>query len=144
MVETIELKKIICNCIIEKLELDLQGMMHAQQAAAEQAKSEDFKAESKWDTRAIEAGYLAGAQKKRVKELEIELINLNNLKKSIRVFSDVAIGALVYANESFYFLTAQSGGFKVKVDGKLYSVISINSPIAKKLLEEEIEIKSIY
>jgi hypothetical protein len=143
MVETIELKKIICNCIIDKLELDLQGMTDAHQAAADQAKSEDFKAESKWDTRAIEAGYLAGAQNRRVKELEIELINLKNLKNSVRELTNVAIGALVKANGCCYFITTQSGGFKVEVNNRLYSVISINSPIANKLLEDEIEIESI-
>jgi hypothetical protein len=144
MVKTIQLKKTICESIIDKLQHDLHGMVSAQKAAADQAQSEDFKAESKWDTRAIEAGYLAGAQTKRVKELEIELINLKLLRDSIREMDDISIGALVYANNCKYFLTAQSGGFKVEVENNLYSVISMNSPIAQKLFEEEIEIENIY
>ncbi len=143
MVETIELKKTICHRIIEKLEADLVGMSNAQKAATQQAQSEDFKSESKWDTRAIEAGYLAGAQIKRVKELEIEIATLRSLKNSVRQLDEVNIGALVEASGNIYFLTSQSGGFKVEVKGKIYSVISIKSPIAIKLIEEEIEITNI-
>jgi len=63
--------------ILEYLKARAQkDLDEAQNAAlnAESFKFEDsMKQEGKYDTRSIEAGYLAGAQKKRVEELKQEL-----------------------------------------------------------------------
>ena len=129
--------KIVQELIIS-VKKDLQETRQAVASAKDLAQSEDFKSESKWDTRSIEAGYLAGAQEKRVKELEIELANLENLNLNQK---DTAVpGALITTQNKLYFLTVSTGGHKIKTEQGLVHVVSMNSPIGQKLIEEEIDI----
>jgi hypothetical protein len=102
------------------------------------AQSEDLKSEGKYDTRGIEAGYLAGAQEKRVKELEIELSNLENL--NIENKDSIVPGALVETEDRVYFLTVSTGGHKIKSHKGLVHVVSMHSPIGQKLIDEELEV----
>lgn len=120
--------------ISEELELAIQAM----KSSKDLAQSEDFKSESKWDTRSIEAGYLAGAQEKRVKELEVELHNLKSL--NIDDKDTMAVGAIVETEDKTYFITVNTGGQKIQVNEKIVHVVSMNSPIGLKLIDEEIEI----
>ena len=78
----------------------------------------DIKSDGKYDTRATEAGYLAGAQKKRVEELKNDLNRLRALP--IKTFSSeqgVAVGALMELEcekrVSHYFISPSLGYFSV-------------------------------
>ena len=130
--------------IEQKICADILASQNALRSTKELASSEEFKAESKWDTRGIEAGYLAGAQERRVKELEIELITIKALSSNLRTQESVNIGAIIWTNDRNYFITSQSGGFDIQVDSMLFKVISFKSPIYKKLLNEEIDINEIW
>lgn len=132
------MKTKIIKELIHSVQKDLDEARQAVTSAKNLAQSEDFKSESKWDTRSIEAGYLAGAQEKRVKELEIELANLENLNLTIKV--TIVPGALITTEDKLYFLTVSTGGHKMKTDQGLVHVVSLNSPIGQKLIEEEITI----
>lgn len=131
------MKTKIVNELIKIVNKELVDAKQAVASAKNLAQSEDFKSESKWDTRGIEAGYLAGAQEKRVKELEIELTNLQNL--NIEDKESIIPGCLVTTEEKKYFLTVSTGGHKIHIGNELITVISMNSPIGKKLIDEEIE-----
>lgn len=113
----------------------------------------DMKQESKYDTRSIEAGYLAGAQAKRVEEIKLELQQLDEIP--IRNFSkrdEVALGAIVEIElENItrnYFISSTAGGSMVSVEGFDILIISVFSPIGHAALgnkvgdEFELETKS--
>lgn len=132
------MKNKIVQQLIEKMAKDLEHLKEALQTAKGLAQSEEFKAESKWDTRSIEAGYLAGAQEKRVKELEGELTQLKNLNLDKK--ETITPGALVTTEDKLYFITLGTGGHKIKMPQGIVHIISLHSPLGQKLVDEEIEI----
>lgn len=68
-------KKKLVAAICTQLELDLETQKAAALATYEAATGEESKAENEYDTRGLEASYLAGAQAKRVGEIE-ELLTI--------------------------------------------------------------------
>mgnify|MGYP000657499077 CR=1 FL=1 len=136
----IQLKKDIINYCLSKLQEDLQSASDALSSTKELASGAEMKAESKWDTRGIEAGFLAGAQQKRVTQIEIELAALKELGDNLRRQDSVGIGSVVVCEDKKYFITSKTGGMKFKE----YTIVSISSPVALKLLDDEIEILEIW
>ena len=108
------------------------------------AKSDEMKPDSKWDTRAIEAAYLAGAQDKRVKELEQYQRVLNDFRTTSS--EQVTIGSLVTTQFEFeektFFISPSIGGLKLQLSKEI-TVLTPQSPLAKKFigLEEGDEIE---
>jgi len=86
-------KENILQKLKENLEQELTQCEAAAKSTRELATQDDLKQEGKYDTRAIEASYLAGAQQKRVDEIkmEIQLLDELDLKKS----STIQMGSLV-------------------------------------------------
>ena len=102
-----------------------------------------MKQEGKYDTRAIEAGYLAGAQAKRVEELKLEVQMIEELP--VREFASseaAAVGALVKLlhneTERLYFLSSTAGGSMLNIDGTPILVISVFSPIGAGAVNLEV------
>jgi hypothetical protein len=135
------MKQQIVDLLFQILNKQLEQAKKALESTKALASSDDMKSESKYDTRGIEAGYLAGAQEKRVKQLQIELNHLKNL--NIELKDDVVPGALIKTSEKYYFITFNSGGHKVKVEGIEVNIISIKAPLVEKILNDQIEIISI-
>lgn len=133
--------------LIDKLTLDKLGTIEALDTTKSLASSKEFVAESKWDTRGIEAGYLAGAQEKRLKELDIELASLEqmrrSLEKSFKVSTCVEVGALVWTKEKQYYITPFTGGLDIETKMGAFKIITLKSPMFKKLKDEEIKIIDI-
>ena len=63
-------KRKIIEAIRRQLEKDLNVLKEAALIAYEAATNEESKPENEYDTRALEASYIAGAQAKRAGELE--------------------------------------------------------------------------
>jgi hypothetical protein len=133
------IKQEIIDKLLFKLSSDKAGSTEALSSTKSLASSKEFIAESKWDTRGIEAGYLAGAQERRIKELDIEISELELLKKSLRVIDDVEIGALVWTDAKNYFITSSTGGVEIETSVGIFKVITRKSPLFKKIFDEEIE-----
>ena len=132
-------KKKILEEILKKLEKDLAVLQAAALETHSAATSEQAKPENQYDTRAIEASYLAGAQAKRAYELEAAITAFKFL--DIKMFSEsdaIAVTALVELslNEKKInvFLVGQEGGFSVKCDDKNIQVITLASPLGQALL----------
>ena len=145
------MKKKILDELISKMKNELATLESASKATREFATDQEFKAESKYDTRALEASYLASAEAKRVEDLKLEIqmleeVDLDLASKS----SEVCIGSLVqlkYLNlEKHYFLIPTSGGTLLAIDNIPILVVSVFSPIGSALLGlkvgEEFEIET--
>lgn len=119
--------------------------------AHEAATNEESKAENKYDTRGLEASYLAEAQSKRAEELRITIDKLNKIKL-IKFDEDQLIGltALVQLEindetKKWFFLLPFAGGHKIKYKKEEFVTITAQSPVGKKLrgkaLDDEFELK---
>jgi transcription elongation GreA/GreB family factor len=132
-------KKTLVDSLLARARADLAAAESAAQAASTGAQSESMKSDGKYDTRGIEAGYLAGAQLKRVEELKLEIQMLEELPvKNYHADDVVGVGALVdleiNGTVRSYFIATTAGGTILKLDDKAVLVISVFSPIGDAVL----------
>ena len=132
-------KRAILQKITAKLVSELEVYFRAAQFSRAEATHESNKAENKYDTRGLEASYLARGQSKQVAELEAAIAEFAKL--GVRKFADgdgIAVGALVElehgGENSFYFLGPRAGGTEVLHDRKEILVITPQSPLGEQLM----------
>lgn len=136
---TVMNKAKLIDQIIRQLEENLQTNIAAALATYEAATNEESQAENEYDTRGLEASYLAGAQAKRVGEIEEQLHIYRQLKP--RTFSKTdAIDATALVEvehngrKSYVFLMPKAGGIALNVDGFAVQVITPLSPLGEALV----------
>ena len=136
-------KRDVFNKLLSTLVENLEVIKKASDSAFEAATHEESKAEDQYDTRGLEASYLAGAQSQRLSSLEKTLYDLQNFP--VRDFSaseKIDLGALVHVNtdglKNFLFLLPYGGGTFISVEGKAIAVISPASPIGSELLGKSV------
>lgn len=128
--------------LLRKLTALLRGVLddntRAAKASGEAATDPGSKAENKYDTRNLEASYLARGQAFRVADAAEALAELETL--SDRPFAPgqpISTGALVTlrgAGETLYYLfSPAAGGTEVELDGHEVILITPSSPLGTKL-----------
>ncbi len=130
-------KESILKYLKDQLQSEFDQAKKAYDTSRAHATSDELKSEGKYDTRSIEAGYLAGAQKKRLDELEnevklLEEIDLNHPSNTVSVGSLVEI-ELNGMNRK-YFISSTSGGTMIRSAGEVILVISAFSPIGVEVI----------
>ena len=124
--------------LVSRIEGDLAVATEAQRRTQSGATHEESKAENDKDTRAIEAGYLAGAQAARLKVLEAADKQLEFLDLKPRDL--VTVGALLDVDvdgaRTRYIVLPVAGGTKVQVDGAEILVLTPEAPLGQSLLEK--------
>ena len=133
-------KKEILKKLIENVQAELKILKAAYDSTHSLMTAPDMKSEGKYDTRGIEAGYLAGAQKVRVSELEGEIGMLEEMNvRELGPGEEVAIGALVELEFNGmvkkYFISPTAGGTMIESNGEAILVISVFSPIGIEVLQ---------
>ena len=125
--------------IIASLTESLGVLEKAARASHEEATHESSKAESKYDTRGLEAAYLAGGQARQAKEI------LDSIKAyealATREFDPgepIELTALVELNTdgtlATYFIGPRSGGLEIKHRRKEIMVMTPQSPLGQNLI----------
>ena len=132
-------KRAIINKIIAKLAGELEVYVRAAQFARAEATHEQNKAEHKYDTRGLEASYLARGQSRQAAELEAALAEFEKLDpRPFAAGEAIALGALVElehgGEKSLYFLGPRAGGTEVVHDRREILVITPQSPLGTQLL----------
>jgi transcription elongation GreA/GreB family factor len=125
-------KQKIIDQLKHRLQVELDKAKQAFETTRKHTTSKELQAEGKYDTRSIEAGYLAGAQKKRVAELEqeVELLGEINIKHTPEAISVGSLAEIEFNQiKRLYFISSSSGGTLLKVDEHPILVISAFSPI---------------
>jgi len=132
-------KRAIIRKIIARLTDELEVYFRAANSSRAEATHEQNKAEDKYDTRGLEASYLARGQSRQAAEIESAIAEFEKL--AVRRFGDgeaIDIGALVElehgGENSFYFLGPRAGGTEVLHDKKEILVITPQSPLGKQLM----------
>lgn len=146
-------KREILNLIVEKLQLEVAGLLAAARAAHEAATHEESRAEDSHDTRGLEASYLAGAQAQRAGDISA-LISVYRLM-TLKAFGPgdaIAPGALVElmsqgnGRKAHYFVVPRGGGSAVQARGLAIQVIAPQSPLGEALIGrragEELEVET--
>ena len=132
-------KRAIIKKIIAKLTGELEVYFRAAQYARDEATHEQNKAENKYDTRGLEASYLARGQSKQAAELEAAIVEFEKLGgKTLPPGTPIGVGALVEiemdGEQMFYFLGSRAGGTEVIHDRKEVLVITPQSPLGEQLV----------
>lgn len=137
---TPEAKTAITAKIINALSQELEGYTRAAKAAQAAATDPDSKAENKYDTRNLEASYLARGVAFRVVETQSALAEWEALPpQDFSAMLPVAVGALIILESAHgpvgYFMGPGGGGVCVEHEGLEITVITPASPLGKQLLK---------
>ena len=133
------MKQELLSGLIGKMKEEMHNLESAAKANKDFATDQEFKAESKYDTRSLEASYLASAELSRVEDLKLEIQMLEEVDLTVSSKSkEICIGSLVELRhkdqERSYFLIPTSGGTLLKVGDKTVLVVSVFSPLGDALL----------
>lgn len=134
-IDKTRLLKQICH----QLETDLKSAKEAALATYQAATDEESKAENEYDTRGLEASYLAGAQAKRVKEIEEQLALYRYLEmKSFTEDHPISSTALVEVDlngkKTLVFMMPKGGGLSVNFEGHPIQIVTPTSPLGESLV----------
>ena len=135
-------KKALVDKIIEKLESERSSLAEAARNTYEAATHEEAQAEDQYDTRGLEASYLAGAQAKRVAELEqfiltLRFLDVTHFNEDTPISSTALVeldhdGKIVWA-----FILPQGGGMTVELGGTLVQIVTPKSPLGEALISRK-------
>lgn len=125
--------------IIASLTESLSHLEKAARASHEEATHESSKAESKYDTRGLEAAYLAGGQARQAREIldSIKLYEAMTVKE-FAPDEPVDLTALVELDtdgtRATYFIGPKSGGLEIQHQRKEIMLITPQSPLGQNLM----------
>jgi transcription elongation GreA/GreB family factor len=127
--------------IIARLGENLRMLENAARASHAEATHESSKAENKYDTRGLEAAYLAGGQARQVREI-LDAIKVYQTL-AVRDFASdepIEMTALVELDSAgvrnTYFIGPKSGGLEIEIQGKEITVITPQSPLGQNLMQK--------
>jgi transcription elongation GreA/GreB family factor len=131
-------KSALIESIIARLQAELAMLTQAALATHAEATDEENRAEDKYDTRGLEASYLAHGQSKAAEEAALALAQFQALApKDFLPEEPVSIGALVVLQgkeASRYFIGPRAGGTEAEHDGRTFMVITPHSPLGRQLM----------
>lgn len=127
--------------ILSELEVKLFAAIEETKSAKEAATHEESKPENKYDTRGLEATYMAQAQAKRVSQIKEDVYNLSklNLQESSKKISSGSLIKLLYIeqNKEVFYFVLPSGGINIDFNGETIKSLSVSSPLGQALLNKE-------
>lgn len=125
--------------IRQQLRTQLERLESAARDAHAAATDPDAKAESKYDTRSLEASYLAAGQARQLEELAEDLRLLEGFEPiDFDIESAVAAGALVEVMKEdeteYFFLVPAAGGLTVRHHDREITLLTPSSRLYQSLL----------
>jgi transcription elongation GreA/GreB family factor len=135
--KTVAFKTATLKSFYEYFLREKDALVASAQAAHSAATHEQSRAEDRHDTFAIEASYLAAGQAKRVQELDQAAQECQRYLKDQRQADRIEAGALVGLTlntqaKSIVLWVNQGAGNQLTVDGKVVSLLSLNSPLGEQ------------
>ncbi|MDF1826033.1 MAG: hypothetical protein P1U68_15415 [Verrucomicrobiales bacterium] len=133
-------KSALVSSLKVQVKSQYERALNALAGAAEAATGDDTKAEGKYDTRGLEASYLAAGQAEQADELAQAVALLESAEFPDYDFDDpIGPGALIEAERDgelvFYLLAPAGGGLTLEgEDGEPVTVLGPAAPLRSQLL----------
>jgi len=132
-------KKQLLKKIVEALRENLEMLHKAARASHAEATHESSKAENKYDTRGLEAAYLAGGQARQAKEILDSIATYESLAaRDFDPNEPIDLSAVVEMEldgaKAWFFIGPKNGGLEVKVGPREVTVITPQSPLGQNLI----------
>lgn len=132
-------KEALLKAIVSQLVSELEVYLRAAQAAHAEATHEQSKAESKYDTRGLEASYLARGQSRQAAEMQAAIQEFETMQPRAFGKGDaIDVGAMVELEQgkerTIYFIGPRAGGTEVTLDEREILVITPQSPLGSQLV----------
>jgi transcription elongation GreA/GreB family factor len=132
-------KRALIKKIVAELTSGLEAYIRAARAAHAEATHEQSKAENKYDTRGLEASYLARGQSKQAAEIEAAIAAFEKLDaRTFGLNEPIDLGALVElesaGEQTLYFIGPRAGGTEVVHQKREVLVITPQSPLGEQLM----------
>ena len=132
-------KATLLKKIIARLQENLDVLDKAAQTSRAEATHESSKAESKYDTRGLEAGYLASGQARQAREILesikiYEALSLRDFGPGEPVDLTALVSLEIDGAQSWYFIGPKNGGLEIEHAGEEILVITPQSPLGENLL----------
>ena len=131
--------------ILARLAADHQLLLHAAKSSHAAATHEDNAPDSKYETLALEASYIAQGQANRAQEIKqaIEAYRQLVLQKFSEQ-SQIRMSALVQledqqGNEKQVFIGPAAGGLKLDHEGQEIMLITPDSPLGSELIGRQVD-----
>lgn len=136
-------KETVLAQIVSALSAELATLTRAAQGSFAAATDPDSKAENKYDTRTLEASYVARGQAQRVAELQEAVRAFAALSGgTLEPGAPVTLGALVslalHGEVAHYFVGPFAGGTEVMHEGREVVVITPASALGQKLMGRKV------
>jgi transcription elongation GreA/GreB family factor len=131
-------KQVLIEKVILQLAGELELFARAAKAAHAEATDEQSKAENKYDTRGLEAAYLARGQSRQIQEIEAAIAAFQKLDpRPFAAGEPIGLGALVELEQqgerTLYLIGPRAGGTEITHDRRLVLVITPQSPLGEQL-----------
>ena len=132
----------ILEGIRDALRAELEGFARSARAAQAEATDEQCKAENKYDTRGLEASYLARGQSRQAMEMAAALQQFGAVTdEAFAPGSAVDLGALVEiespGERALYFMGPCAGGTQILHAGQEIMVLSPASPLGRLVMGQK-------
>jgi transcription elongation GreA/GreB family factor len=132
-------KHTIVEKIIAALAAELDRYARSARSAHAEATDEQSKAENKYDTRGLEASYLARGQSRQAAEVAQAIEQYESLPlRQFAAEEPVDIGAIVelerHGERTVYFVGPRAGGVEIDYEGRAVLVITPHSPMGQQLV----------
>ena len=132
-------KRALIKKIIARLSDELAVYFRAAQASRAEATHEQSKAENKYDTRGLEASYLARGQSRQAAEIQGAIAAFEKLDaRKFGAGEPIDVGAFVElgfdGEKTAYFIGPRAGGMEVFQDKREVTVITPQSPLGEQLV----------
>jgi transcription elongation GreA/GreB family factor len=136
-------KRQLLKQIVASLSESLAVLEKAAHASHVEATHESSKAENKYDTRGLEAAYLAGGQARQAKEIMDSIKIYESLAvKDFARGEPIDLTALVEldsdATQVAYFIGPKNGGLEIELQGEEVTVITPHSPLGQNLMGKKV------
>lgn len=131
------MKKELLQIVIQQLEDERKFLEASAKASYEAATGDESKPENQYDTRALEASYLAAAQNKRLQEVDKMIHVLRNfpLRPSEGTVVPGSLLTLESDGEKYhYFLLPYGAGLSLDKGGMRTTVVTVDSPLGSQLM----------
>jgi hypothetical protein len=132
-------KRSLVKKILSELRDELESYSRAARSAQAEATHEQNKAENKYDTRGLEAAYLAGAQSRQAAETQGAIESFEKLSlKEFAAMDPIDLSALVEvetrSERSCFFIGPCKGGLEIRQGGREILVLTPQAPLGQQLI----------